>query len=182
MAKKHNTKCDGEGAVARIIPITANSHLMKAASSRNDSSEEGDEAKLKQYAAFIDHTLHPELKKRVEAREEIENEIKDYRDLSVKLQSLIPSSSMKALVDLGHQTVYCEAVANDNSKLFVHVGMGFHAEMTIPEAIAFCEKRIQFLNSVLEQRAESAAQVARHLQASLLLLEQLADELAGRRA
>jgi prefoldin subunit 5 len=56
--------------------------------------------------------------------------------------------------------------------------MGFHAEMMLSEAIAFCEKRIRFLNDVLVKRAEQATQVARHLQASLLLLEQLANEIA----
>lgn len=153
---------------------------MKAASSSNDLQKEDAQVKLEQYAAFIDQTLHPELRKRVEAREEIENEIKDYGDLSVKLNALASSSSVQALVDLGHQTAYCEAIANDNTKLYVHIGMGFHAEMTIPEALAFCEERMLFLSNVLTQRAERAKQVARHLQASLLLLEQLADEFAAR--
>jgi prefoldin alpha subunit len=142
-------------------------------------SREEDEAKLKEYSAFIDQTLHPELKRRVEARGEVEREIDDYRDLSTKLKAVSSSSQLKALVDLGHQAVYCQAVATDNSKIYVHIGMGFHAEMMLSEAIAFCEKRIRFLNTVLVKRAEQATQVARHLQASLLLLEQLANEIAA---
>ena len=142
-------------------------------------SREEDEAKLKEYSSFIDQILHPELKRRVEARAEVESEIDDYQDLSIKLQALTSPSPLKALVDLGHQAVYCQAVATDNSKVCVHIGMGFHAEMMLSEAIAFCEKRIRFLNTVLVKRAEQATQVARHLQASLLLLEQLANEVAA---
>lgn len=150
---------------------------MPHKSSRDDANREEDEAKMKEYSTFIDETLHPELKKRVAAREEVEHEIADYQDLSTKLEAL-PLAKVEAMVDLGHQAVYCQAVATDSKLLYVHVGMGFHAEMTRPEAITFCEKRVSFLNTVLTQRVESATQVARHVKASLIILEQLANEMA----
>jgi hypothetical protein len=64
------------------------------------------------------------------------------------------------LADLGYQTVFCRATIGSNQKagtmmasslsstvvfLFVHVGMGFHVQLTVPEAQNFVRKRIQFL-------------------------------------
>jgi hypothetical protein len=60
--------------------------------------------KLKEYATFIDNTLHPELERRVLAREKVEEEIEEYRDLATKLRALeekmLTSEPLKALVDL----------------------------------------------------------------------------------
>eukprot|EP00545_Synedropsis_sp_CCMP1620_P014574 CAMPEP_0119028524 /NCGR_PEP_ID=MMETSP1176-20130426/39042_1 /TAXON_ID=265551 /ORGANISM="Synedropsis recta cf, Strain CCMP1620" /LENGTH=147 /DNA_ID=CAMNT_0006984671 /DNA_START=74 /DNA_END=514 /DNA_ORIENTATION=- len=138
-------------------------------------SKEELEAKLREYSSFIDKTLHPELKKRVEAREEVEQEIAEYQDLATKLTALDSSSSLEAMVDLGHDSVYCRGVAsgidtttsNKERMMHVHVGMGFHAELTIPEAIAFCDKRIGFLNKILIEKVEASTLVARHVESSL---------------
>ena len=182
----HDTTARNESTDRRPIIPTTTVPLNNRSMTIESSEKENAEAKLKQYATFIDQTLHPELKKRVEAREEIEHEMNEYRDLSAKLQALNSSSSSmpKAMVDLGHQTAYCEAVLTTTTtsalKLYVHIGMGFHAEMTVPEALAFCDERLLFLSRVLTQRADSAMQVARHLKSSLLLLEQLANEVGGR--
>jgi prefoldin subunit 5 len=142
------------------------------------------EVKLKEYSTFIDRKLHPELKKRVDAREQVEEEIADYRDLSTKLKALDQQdgdSPLEAMVDLGHDTVYCRGVASAESKqqlmMHVHVGMGFHVELTIPEALAFSEKRIRFLEQILKKRVEASTMVARHIESSLLILEELAREM-----
>jgi prefoldin subunit 5 len=138
---------------------------------------------VKEYSTFIDTKLHPELKKRVDAREQVEEEIADYRDLSTKLKALVAQqddSPLEAMVDLGHDTVYCRGVASPEQNkplmMHVHVGMGFHAELTIPEALAFSEKRILYLEQILKKRVEASTMVARHIESSLLILEQLARE------
>jgi prefoldin subunit 5 len=137
--------------------------------------------KLKEYATFIDDKLHPELKRRVLAREKIEEEIEEYRDLATKLRAVqekgTPSQPLKALVDLGHQTISCQAETSVPLKLYVHVGMGFHVEMTAEEAITFCHARLEFLSRLLNLRVERAAQVARDLQSSLVIMEQLYSDV-----
>jgi prefoldin subunit 5 len=137
--------------------------------------------KIKEYAAFIDNTLHPELERRVLAREKIEEEIEEYRDLAAKLQAVEERTStsqpLQALVDLGHKTIFCQAETSVPLKLYVHVGMGFHVEMTTAEAISFCHARIDYLSRVLNFRMERAAQVARDLQASLVIMEQLYSDV-----
>lgn len=139
------------------------------------------ETKLREYSNFIDKTLHPELKKRVEAREQVEEEIAEYQELATKITALLGSAKpLEAMVDLGHDAVFCRGVALDNEKeqmLHVHVGMGFHVELTIPETIAFSEKRVGFLEKKLKKKVEASTLVARHVESSLLILEELAKEM-----
>lgn len=140
-------------------------------------SKEELEAKIKEYSSFIDKKLYPVLKKRVEEREKVESEIADYQDLTLKLVAISGDTSLESMVDLGHQIVYCRAISSDITRVNVHVGMGFHAELTIPEALTYCEKRQQFLDKVLAQRADAASKVAQHVESSLVILEQLAQEM-----
>mmetsp|Transcript_30402 Transcript_30402/g.34654 ORF Transcript_30402/g.34654 Transcript_30402/m.34654 type:complete len:155 (-) Transcript_30402:351-815(-) len=138
-------------------------------------SREELEAKIKEYSSFIDTKLYPELNFRVKARETVENEIAEYKDLSTRLESL-PLSPIQTLVNLGYEALYCHAVTDSSRKIFVHVGMGFHVEMAIEEAIKFCKKRLSFLSTKLDRRAEAAAEVARHVETSLHILEELSKE------
>ena len=136
--------------------------------------------KMTEYAGFIDNVLQPELHLAVNAREETESEIAAYEELLEKLR-LILSAGMKPLqsmVDLGHEIAYCKATIDNPQQVFVHVGMGFHAELNLDEAISFCEKRISFLETqLLSKRVEKAKRVAAHLEASLVILHELAKEI-----
>lgn len=138
-------------------------------------SKEFLEAKLKEYSSFIDEKLYPELNRRVQAREEVEQEIADYKELIAKL-SEIQAQPIEAISDLGFDTVLCHAVAPFPAKMFIHVGMGFHAEMTRNEGIDFCNKRISFLDKLLTRRAEEASEVALHVESSLTIIEELVKE------
>jgi len=142
--------------------------------------------KLEEYSNFIDKTLHPELQKAVASREEVETEMAEYQELRDKIRVLQSSRNkeppqrqpLESLVDLGHKTAYCRAIVEDPQTIFVHVGMGFHAEFTLDEAIAFIDKRLQFLeHHVLSDRLKKAKTVASHLESSLLILETLAKEV-----
>jgi hypothetical protein len=71
--------------------------------SRSFGTKEELDVKVKEYSTFIDTKLHPELKKRVDAREQVEEEIADYRDLSTKLKARVAQqddSPLEAMVDL----------------------------------------------------------------------------------
>ena len=98
-------------------------------------------------------------------------------------------------VDLGYQTVYCKAQvesltastvasksteastskpSKNNNKLFVHVGLGFHAELEPPEALAFCLQRIDFLKvNQLHPRQKAFTQIYDHYQSSVNILQEL---------
>jgi len=52
--------------------------------------------------------------------------------------------------------VYCQAEVPDTSHIFVNVGLGFHAELTLEEAVAFAEKKQVGLRKDLKQRVAGA--------------------------
>jgi prefoldin subunit 5 len=62
--------------------------------------------------------------------------------------------------------------------IFVHVGMGFHIELTIPEAIKFVEKRIEFLKlHKLDSKESKIKEIQEHISSAALLLNQLQEEI-----
>ena len=69
---------------------------------------------------------------------------------------------MRTLVDLGSQ-VYCRAEVPDTSRVFVNVGLGFHAEMDLVQAEAFAEKKIAALRVKVKARVDEVANVQSHI-------------------
>jgi len=155
------------------------------------------EEKLKTYAAFIDQTLYPDLRAAVAAREEIEAEIEEYetlcthlaiqkeknekhdnRDASDKEDSSTHDNTNTALVDLGNKIGFCQAEFDDPRTVYVHVGMGFHTEFNLAEAISFCERRVLYLSkNALVLKQKKAKSIAAHLEAALILVEKLKNEM-----
>lgn len=140
--------------------------------------------KIEQYSSFVEKTLKPDLNHTSKAVKETEHEIREYQELRTQLQEMQQSSDAAGkqleplLVDLGHKKVFCQATANDSSTVFVHVGMGFHAELLVPEALVFVEKRIRFLEAqVLSRRVSRTKQVEQHILSSEMILDQLVQEL-----
>ena len=135
--------------------------------------------KLNEYTHFIEHTLYPQLTIALSQREEVESEIKEYQELTNNL-TFFKNGKMKdvTMVDLGHQLLYCQAKITDCDHVFVSVGMGFHVEFTIDEAIAFIKRRISFLNrEKLPPRVDKAREVAGHVETTLEILESIGVEI-----
>ena len=84
----------------------------------------------------------------------------------------------ETVVDLGHEVIYCKAVIDEPSKIYVHTGMGFHVEMTIDEATAFVGKRIRLLRQSLELKTQKATTIAVHIEETILVLQQLGNEVS----
>lgn len=163
--------------------------MRKEASDSNVSEAELRE-KLKEYSSFLDSTLHPELQRAVAAREETEADIHEYQELYDKLETLhessqqsnninkSSSSSMEAMVNLGHELAYCHAEVENANAVFVDMGMGLFIELSQKEALVAIEKRMTFLQQQkLPRRLENAQKVAAHMESSILILEALAREL-----
>jgi prefoldin subunit 5 len=139
--------------------------------------------KIEQYSLFVKDVLEPDLDLAKKASKEVQQEIQDFQELRTQLQKRQQSSDDKpsiepSLVDLGHNKVFCRASADDISTVFVNVGMGFHAELLIPEALVFVEKRIRFLqDQVLSRRVSRTKQVEQHILSSEAILDQLVHAL-----
>jgi prefoldin subunit 5 len=140
------------------------------------------QGKVAEYSSFITNTLQPKLQLAVNDREETEAEICEYAQLRNKLQMIETNNAdgpINTLVDISHQTIYCNATISNPRTVYVHVGFGFHVEFTIQEAIAFIDKRITYLqNDVLKHRVEVAMGIAEDVEKALELLEEFkeADE------
>mmetsp|Transcript_19551 Transcript_19551/g.53834 ORF Transcript_19551/g.53834 Transcript_19551/m.53834 type:complete len:141 (+) Transcript_19551:4360-4782(+) len=129
--------------------------------------------RIAEYQTFVDQVLRPELQTVQRSAGETVQELKDYNDLVNRLHRLEPL----AQVDLGHQKVFCQAEFDPDNIILVHVGMGFHVELTIPEAVSFCSKRIQFLEHVLETKRAKVKRVEEHLESSSLILQELSKQI-----
>lgn len=150
---------------------------MAAASTASTKNEL--QQQITEYSNFITKTLQPQLQSAVDAREGTESEIAEYRLLQSKLQQIqintdaMKGSSINTIVDLAHQTIYCKANIPNPRIIYINIGF-FHVEMTIPEAITFINKRVQYLEQcVLKHRVENAVMIAKDVEKSLELLDEL---------
>ena len=142
-------------------------------------TEQEIQSKLNEYIIFIDKTLQPQLQIAISNREEIEDEIQEYHQLQKNLQMVkLNKINNETMVDLGHEIIYCQAKIINREKVFVSIGMGFHAEFTIDEALLFVQKRMNFLKmEKLPSRVDKAREIAGHLESSMELLESLSQEM-----
>ena len=159
---------------------------------------------ISEYGTFVERTLRPQLQTAVEDREETEGEISDYLLLRDELLRLLlppvasdpttgngngngtasssssPPPIIRAVIDISHASVYCDVVVPNPRTIYVDVGLGFHVEMTLAEAVSFVDRRVEYLEkNVLRHRLEVASTVARDVENALGLLEELGEELAG---
>jgi prefoldin subunit 5 len=165
---------------------------MTTFNNRNDSQSPLHQ-QLSEYATLVDRVLKPQLLEAERAAQHVQQEMQDYQELQQTLQDkqqrqeeendhTDTRSSNNMMVDLGYQTVFCNATIvkpNDTTpSLFVHVGMGFHVAMSVLEAIEFCRKRIHYLqNSKLKPRTEKMTEIQEHIQSATMLLIQLQQEM-----
>ena len=142
--------------------------------------------KIKEYSTFVENILGPQYDAAETARKESAKTVSEYKELLEKLEIMMRSQQesdkgqtavVEQQVDLGYRTIYCNAVATDPSTVCVHVGMGFHVELRIAEALAFVKKRILFLEKNHVARKERKAnEIREHLRSSQMILDQLQQE------
>ena len=146
------------------------------------------EEKVDEYRAFLDSTLRPQLALAKTDRRVVLDEIDEYQDLMDRLGKLKELSTMT--VDLGWNKAYCEATvvvpqqsttptqkdAAEDPNVFVNVGMGFHVELTITEAIQFCLKRMDFLKKKLANRTSKLQKMEEHVSTAEDILDHLSNE------
>ena len=143
-------------------------------------SSEDIKQKISEYSSFIQTTLQPNLEQFETSFKKAKIEIGEYDELRTQLQGIIDGrpSKRETIVDLGYKTIFCEAVVDDYDTIFVHVGMGFHIEMRISEALEFVDKRIKFLTQqVLSPRDQKVKETKAHIESATEILRQLQIEL-----
>lgn len=135
--------------------------------------------KVEVYSNFVASRLRPELDLAEQSRKETKDEISGYKDLEGRLRYFKENevTEYESTVDLGYRTISCSAIGSA-TKIHVHVGMGFHVEMTIEEAIRFVKKRMNFLeNDVLKRKERKVRETTDHIIVASSILDELKGEM-----
>lgn len=136
-------------------------------------------SKIEEYSEFVSKKLRPELERAEKSRDAIRAEMKEYSDLVKQLENFRKEKKnyLQTMADLGEETIFCSAIGKLDM-IYVNVGMGFHIEMTVPEAIHFVQLRLTFLkNDVLKGKELRVQDITEHVMAASLILDELNQEL-----
>jgi len=131
--------------------------------------------KTLEYETFLNERLREDLRKILEQRDTVYEEISEYLQLRATVEKLkgdfTPKSTLKTKVDLGCN-FYVQANVPDPSKINVAIGFGFFLEMTHTEAIAFIDKKTKHLQDKANSLSNDAGRVKAHIR---LVLEGLRE-------
>ena len=82
---------------------------------------------LSSYVHFVEKVLKPKLLNAESGADIIRTEIANYEEFTKCMKDrTVPKNGDKSMVDLGHRTVFCDAVVNDAETIFMKAGMGFY--------------------------------------------------------
>lgn len=135
-------------------------------------------SKVLEYDSFLKGRLQPDLAKALDALEGAQAELADYLSLRAQLLAIdeLGARPLKLKLDLG-ASFYAQAVVPDPSLVCVHIGLGFFAELSRSEALAFVAAKEAALNERVRELSSRVATIRAHVQ---VLLDAIA-ELSGHR-
>ncbi|KAF9986801.1 hypothetical protein BGZ75_001422 [Mortierella antarctica] len=141
--------------------------------------EDSIQQKLARYETFVNESLKSDLKDALDARDAIYEQTSEYLKLAKDIEVIKENglTEMKTQVDLG-SNFYVQAKIPDTKYIYVNVGFGFHAQLTLDEALVFISKKEahlqkdQSLYRKAEKYTEKASQIRAHIK---LVLEAMAE-------
>ncbi|KAG0215405.1 hypothetical protein BGX28_010110 [Mortierella sp. GBA30] len=135
--------------------------------------EDSIQQKLARYETFVNESLRKDLKDALDARDAIYDQISEYLKLAKDIEVIRDNGlkEMKTQVDLG-SNFYVQAKIPDTKYIYVNVGFGFHAELTLEEALSFITKKEAHLQRKADIYTEKASQIRAHIK---LVLEAMAE-------
>ncbi|XP_066472133.1 protein UXT [Tiliqua scincoides] len=136
--------------------------------------EEQVQRKVLQYEAFISDVLQRDLQKVLEQREEVYEKIAQYLQLKNVIMRVQETGAQELTtqVDLGCN-FYVNAEVPETSTIFVALGYGFFVELTLPEALAFIEKKNKLLTELSEALTKDSAKIKANIRMVLEGLREL---------
>ncbi|CAN6447446.1 unnamed protein product [Victoria cruziana] len=114
------------------------------------------QCKVQKFEEFVDKSLKPDLVHAIAERDKVFA----YSHLRKNIEALQNNevASLRTLVSLGSE-VYVQADIPDTRKIFIDVGLGFHVELTWPEALEFIRIREVRLASQVEEYTRLIASI-----------------------
>jgi len=119
--------------------------------------------RISRYEEFLNERLRSDLQKVLQLKEDVYKDIADFTQLKAVLDLLISeckkgNKTHKTMVDLGCN-FYTKAKIEDCSTIFIAIGLGFHLEMTLEEAVSFIEEKMSQLNHKADRLSDQASQI-----------------------
>ncbi|XP_078001131.1 protein UXT-like isoform X2 [Glandiceps talaboti] len=132
--------------------------------------------KVLEYELFLNEILREDLRKVLDSRDQIYNQIAEYLQLRTVIErmqeSKVEKDGLKTKIDLGCN-FYAQAIVPNASRIFVAIGFGFFVEFTLPEALKFIEKKVGQLTEKSEKLTKHSAKIKVHIKLVLEGLKEL---------
>lgn len=132
------------------------------------------EEKILNYETFLNEKLRGDLKKILDQRDKVYQEISDYLQLKSVIERLQENETkepLKTRVDLGCN-FYVQAKVPDPTSIFVYVGYGFYVQFTFEQALKFIKQKTDLLTERTETLTKQSAVVKANIK---LVLEGLRE-------
>ncbi|KAM9584599.1 LOW QUALITY PROTEIN: protein UXT [Morphnus guianensis] len=130
--------------------------------------------KAQRYEAFVSDVLQRDLRRVQEQRDSIFEQQAQVLQLRTALARLQEAHPLRTQVDLGCN-FFVTAEVPSPQRVFVALGYGFFAELTLPEALRHLDRRSRLLDRLSESLTRDGAKIRAHIR---LVLEGL-RELQG---
>ncbi|KAL6075864.1 Prefoldin subunit-domain-containing protein [Balamuthia mandrillaris] len=138
--------------------------------------------KVKEYTQFIKERLEVDLHRLLAQRNKIQQQRAQYLQLGDNLRLIKDNNlkELKTMTNLGSD-FFVQTRVPDCSKVCVNVGLGFHVEYTLDEALAFIDAREKDLNEeaqALTRRCDAINERIRLMYQGIAQLLELDEEAA----
>ena len=133
--------------------------------------------KIEKIEAFLSEQLEPDLNTVLTARDKVYEELAEYAALENAIKAILasnlrPGQPLKTKVDLGCN-FYCQGIVKEPSKIFLDIGLGFHLECELSEALILIKKRVAILDTRVKKLTEEACKVKANIKLTLQGLKEL---------
>ncbi|XP_005409000.1 PREDICTED: protein UXT [Chinchilla lanigera] len=132
--------------------------------------------KVLRYEAFISDVLQRDLRKVLDHRDKVYEQLAKYLQLRNVIERLQEAkhSELYMQVDLGCN-FFVDTVVSDTSRIYVALGYGFFLELTLAEALKFIDRKSSLLTELSNSLTKDSMNIKAHIH---MLLEGL-RELQG---
>ncbi|XP_024359907.1 uncharacterized protein [Physcomitrium patens] len=130
------------------------------ATNRSNRSQDETRVKIEQYETFVDKRLKPDLVTAIGLRDKVLEQQKVYSDLAKNIILLQEQklTKLRTMINLGSE-LYGQAEVPDATRIFVNIGLGFHAEFTLDEALGFIVEKDKMLSKQVEEHTAQVANI-----------------------
>jgi len=123
-------------------------------------------AQLAEFEAFVEGRLKVDLRKVLLLRDRTQAALAHYVVLASNIRLLLQQDvrAFTSLVNLGSE-FYSHARVEDTSRIYVNVGLGFHVEYTLEEALRVVALKEADLTRQTEDLTRQASKISAHIAA-----------------